>query len=156
MEIVKLKIFFLLTYSNCYYSIHLQDQTETTQIEGGRWQRRQRWRKRRATATMATAMKGATEQRQWQRWSARRLQWLPTARQQSTSDGGDGQGQRDDNATATALTAMVGATEQRQCGNGHEKYNNQLAKAAMDGATAMDGNGRCNRETVMAAMRDGR
>jgi len=23
------------------------------------------------------------------------------------------------------------------CGNGHEKYNNQLAKAAMDGATAM-------------------
>jgi hypothetical protein len=38
---------------------------------------------------------------------------------------------------------MVGATEQRQCGNGHEKYNNQLAKVARhDGnamATAMDG-----------------
>jgi hypothetical protein len=43
----------------------------------------------------------------------------------------------------------------RQCGNGHEKYNNQLAKAAMDGATAMDGNGRRNRVTVMAAMEDG-
>jgi len=48
---------------------------------------------------------------EWQRWSARRLQWLLTARQQSTSDGGDGQGQRDGNATATASTAMVGATE---------------------------------------------
>jgi hypothetical protein len=33
----------------------------------------------------------------------------------------------------------------RRCGNGHEKYNNQLAKAAMDGATAMDGDGRRNR-----------
>jgi hypothetical protein len=105
---------------------------------------------------MATAMKGTTEQRQWQQWSARQLQWPPTARQQSTSDGGDGQGQRDGNATATASTAMVGATEQRRCGNGHEKYNNQLAKAAMDGATAMDGNGRLNRVTTMAAMEDGR
>jgi hypothetical protein len=35
------------------------------------------------------------------------LQWLPTARQQSTSDGGDGQGQRDGNTTATALTAIA-------------------------------------------------
>jgi len=43
----------------------------------------------------------------------------------------------------------------RQCGNGHEKYNNQLAKAAMDGTTAMDGDGRRNRATVMAAMEDG-
>jgi hypothetical protein len=40
----------------------------------------------------------------------------------------------------------------RRCGNGHEKYNNQLAKAAMDGATAMDGDGRRNRATAMAAM----
>ncbi len=60
------------------------------------------------------AMEGMTEQRRWQQWSARRLQWLPTARQQSTSDGGNGQGQRYGNATATALTAMVGATERRQ------------------------------------------
>jgi hypothetical protein len=50
----------------------------------------------------------------------------------------------------------------QRCGNGHEKYNNQLAKAAMDGATAamdgataMDGNGRRNRATAMAAMEDG-
>jgi hypothetical protein len=43
-----------------------------------------------------------------------------------------------------------------QCGNGHEKYNSQLAKAAMDGATAMDGDGRRNRATAMAAMEDGR
>ena len=62
---------------------------------------------------MATTMEGATEQRRWQRWAARRLQWLPTARQQSTSDGGDGQGHRVGNATVTALTAMVGATEQQ-------------------------------------------
>ena len=40
-----------------------------------------------------------------------RLQWLPMARQQSTSNGGDGQGQRNGNATTTALTVMVGATE---------------------------------------------
>ncbi len=33
-----------------------------------------------------------------------------------------------------------------------KKYNNQLAKAAMDGATAMDGDGRRNRATAMAAM----
>ncbi len=32
MEIAKLKIFFLLTYSNCYYSIHLQDQTKQPHI----------------------------------------------------------------------------------------------------------------------------
>jgi hypothetical protein len=76
------------------------------------------------------------------------LQWLLTARQQSTS-------QRNGNATATASTALVGATEQQRCGNGHEKYNNQLAKAAMDGATAMDGDGRRNRATRMAAMEDG-
>jgi len=63
---------------------------------------------------MATAMGGATEQRRWQQWSARQLQWLPTARQQSTSNSGDGQGQRDGNATATALMAMVGATERQQ------------------------------------------
>jgi len=44
----------------------------------------------------------------------------------------------------------------RRCGNGHEKYNNQLAKAAMDGATVMDGDGRRNRATAMAAMEDGR
>jgi hypothetical protein len=92
------------------------------------------------------------------------LQWLPTVRQQSTSNGGDGQGQRNGNTTATVWTAMVGATEQLQwsarrsngdgqrCGNGHKKYNNQLAKAAMDGATAMGGNGRRNRATAMAAM----
>jgi len=42
------------------------------------------------------------------------------------------------------------------CGNGHEKYNNQLAKAAMDGAMGMDGDGRRNRATAMAAMEDGR
>jgi len=40
-------------------------------------------------------------------------QWLPTARQQSTSDSSDGQGQHDGIATATALTVMVGATERR-------------------------------------------
>jgi hypothetical protein len=44
----------------------------------------------------------------------------------------------------------------RRCGNGHEKYNNLLAKVVIDGATAMDGNGRRNRATVMAAMEDGR
>ncbi len=33
-----------------------------------------------------------------------------------------------------------------------KKYNNQLAKAAMDGAKAMDGDGSCNRATAMAAM----
>jgi hypothetical protein len=56
----------------------------------------------------------------------------------------------------------------RRCGNGHEKYNNHLAKAAMDGATAMDGvtamdgatamdgDGRRNRATAMAAVEDGR
>ena len=44
----------------------------------------------------------------------------------------------------------------RRCSNGHEKYNNQLAKAAMDGATAMDGDGRRNRATAMAAMEDRR
>jgi len=38
-------------------------------------------------------------------------QWLLTANQQSTSDGGDGQGQRDGNTTATASTVMAGATE---------------------------------------------
>jgi len=43
----------------------------------------------------------------------------------------------------------------RRCGNGHEKYNNQLAKVAMDGATAMDGDGRRNRAATMAAMEDG-
>jgi hypothetical protein len=82
------------------------------------------------------------------------LQWLLTARQQSTSNNGDGQGQRNGNATATALTAMVRGAKQRQWT--HEKYNNQLAKAAMDGVTAMDGNGRRNRATTMAALEDGR
>ena len=36
------------------------------------------------------------------------------------------------------------------------KYSNQLAKAAMDGATEMDGDGRRNRATAMAAMEHGR
>jgi hypothetical protein len=69
------------------------------------------------------------------------LQLLSMARQQSTSNCGNGQGQRDGNATATALTAMVhnGATERRRCGNGYEIYNNQLANAVMDGATVMAG-----------------
>ena len=40
----------------------------------------------------------------------------------------------------------------KRCDNGHEKYSNQLAKVAMDGTTAMDGNGRRNIATAMAAM----
>jgi hypothetical protein len=77
---------------------------------------------------------------------------------------------RDNNQLATAAmdSDSATATQQRQrqrrwsarrsdgdgrrCGDVHEKYNNQLAKAAMDGATAMDGDGRCNRATAMAAM----
>jgi len=64
-----------------------------------------------------------------------------------------------DSATATQQrqhqrrwSAQRSNADGRQCGDVHEKYNNQLAKAVMDGATAMDGDGRRNRATAMAAM----
>jgi hypothetical protein len=67
-----------------------------------------------------------------------------------------------DSATATQQRqrrrrwlARLSDSNGRRCGNGHETYNNQLAKAAMDGATVMDGDGRRNRATAMAAMEDG-
>ncbi len=122
---------------------------------------------------MATAMEGVTVMR-------RRRHAIEDARemrrrwkaQQSNSGGYDGWQddcngcrRRDNNQLASATTmqqhqrqwsARRSNGDGRRCGNGHEKNNNQLAKVAMDGATAMGGDGRCNRATVMAAMEDGR
>ncbi len=124
---------------------------------------------------MAMAMEGVMVMQQ-QRFAiedAREMRWQWKAQQ---SNGGGSNGwqdncsgcQRQDNNQLASATA----TQQRQrqwqwlarrsdgdgwqCDNGHEKYNNQLAQAAMDGATAMDGNGRRNRATAIAAMEDGR
>ncbi len=124
---------------------------------------------------MATAMEGVTVMRRRRRAieDARemRRQWKA---QQSNGGGSDGRHdncngcrRRDNNQLASATAtqqhqrhrqwlAQRSDGDGRRCGNGHERYNNQLAKAAMDGATAMDGDGRCNRATTMAAMEDGR
>ncbi len=124
---------------------------------------------------MATTIEDATVIRRRQRAieDAREMRWQWKA-QQSNGGGSNGRHgdcngcRRQNNNQLESTTATQQRQHQRRwsarrsdgngwrCGNGHEKYNNQLAKAAMDGASAMDGDGRRNRATAMAAMEDGR